>query len=90
MSHTGHISVFIYSVFCAAVRHAPGSLLLLLTFLRFATFPAHAVSRIVKVDIYENAPKVFTSEAGKPSGVFIEIIEHIARQEGRELRHVYR
>ncbi|MFZ2949037.1 MAG: ATP-binding protein [Desulfuromonadaceae bacterium] len=42
----------------------------------------------MKVGIYENAPKVFTSESGKPSGIFIEIIEYIARKEGWDLRYV--
>jgi len=27
----------------------------------------HADSRIVRVGVYENAPKVFTDESGKPS-----------------------
>jgi signal transduction histidine kinase len=42
----------------------------------------------VTVGVYENAPKVFTSEAGKPSGIFVEIIDYIARQEGWDLRYV--
>ena len=50
--------------------------------------PARADVRAVKVGIYENAPKVFTSEFGKPSGIFIDIIEHIAKKEGWNLRYV--
>lgn len=57
-------------------------------FFCFDTSPAYAVARIVKVGIYENAPKVFTSESGKPSGIFIEIIEYIAQKEGWELRYL--
>ncbi len=40
------------------------------------------------VGVYENAPKVFTSESGKPSGIFIDIIEQIANAEGWNLRYV--
>jgi signal transduction histidine kinase len=50
--------------------------------------PANADVRTVTVGVYENAPKVFTSEAGKPSGIFIDIIEHIANTEGWNLRYV--
>ena len=53
-----------------------------------ATPPAEAASRTVTVGVYENAPKVFTSESGKPSGIFIDIIEHIAKSEGWKLRYV--
>ncbi|MBI5847946.1 MAG: transporter substrate-binding domain-containing protein [Nitrospirae bacterium] len=42
----------------------------------------------MKVGVYENAPKVFTSESGKPSGIFIDIIESIAKSEGWDLRYV--
>ena len=36
----------------------------------------------IRVGIYENMPKVFTSGSGKPSGIFVDIIEEIARREG--------
>jgi len=39
-------------------------------------------NRTVTVGIYDNAPKIFTSESGKPSGIFIELIEYIAKKEG--------
>lgn len=42
----------------------------------------------VTVGVYENAPKVFTSGSGKPSGIFIDVIEQIARTEGWNLRYV--
>jgi signal transduction histidine kinase/ABC-type amino acid transport substrate-binding protein len=42
----------------------------------------HAEDRIVKVGVYENAPKIFISESGKPAGIFIDIIEEIAKREG--------
>jgi signal transduction histidine kinase len=44
--------------------------------------------RIVRVGVYENAPKVFVSESGNPAGIFIDIIEHIAKSEGWTLRYV--
>ena len=53
-----------------------------------AIFPAYAELKTVTVGVYENAPKIFTSESGKPSGIFIEIIEQIAKKEAWTLRYV--
>jgi hypothetical protein len=49
---------------------------------------ARADDRIVTVGVYENAPKIFTSESGKPAGIFVDIIEQIAKIEGWNLRYV--
>jgi len=49
---------------------------------------AQAENRVVRVGVYENAPKVFTSEKGRPSGIFIDIIEDIAKREGWKLEYV--
>jgi len=79
---------------CSLIRKASvqrgGSVALLavLTFSPLETPLANADARTVTVGVYENAPKVFTSEAGKPSGIFIEIIEQIAKAEGWNLRYV--
>ena len=59
-----------------------------LVFLCFNIFSLMAADRIVKVGVYENAPKVFTDESGKPSGIFIDIIENIAKNEGWHLTYI--
>ncbi len=43
----------------------------------------------IRVGVYENSPKVFTSGAGEPSGIFIDIISAVAAAEGwnLEFRH---
>jgi signal transduction histidine kinase len=46
------------------------------------------VARTVRVGFYENPPKVFVDQAGIPRGIFIDIIEHIAKQEGWNLHYV--
>jgi len=60
--------------------------------LLFVLFPsllsAHAANRTVKVGIYENEPKVFISKSGNPSGIFIDIIEYIAKEENWNLQYV--
>ncbi len=42
----------------------------------------------VKVGIYNNEPKIFMDEQGNPSGFWVDIIEHIASQEGWEIQYV--
>lgn len=49
---------------------------------------AQADDQIVRVGVYENAPKIFTAENGRPSGIFIDIIEFIAKHEGWKLEYV--
>lgn len=61
----------------------------LLSLLFFAPIHALAAQRIVRVGFYENAPKIFTSESGQPSGIFVDIIENIAHSEGWQLRYVH-
>ncbi|MEW5736806.1 MAG: ATP-binding protein [Thermodesulfobacteriota bacterium] len=50
--------------------------------------PAFTEGRTVRVGVYENAPKIFTAAYGKPSGIFIDVIEAIARTEGWNLTYV--
>jgi len=52
------------------------------------TSSAAGKERIVRVGVYENAPKIFLSESGSPAGIFVDIIEHIAESEGWTLRWV--
>ena len=61
---------------------------LLLLFLSLGIPYAQADNQVVKVGVYENQPKVFTSEDGRPSGIFIDIIEFIAKREGWDLKYV--
>jgi PAS domain S-box-containing protein len=62
--------------------------IVLLSPLCFVNIYAGADGQIVTVGVYENAPKVFTSDSGKPAGIFIDIIEYIAKSEGWNLRYV--
>jgi len=62
-------------------------IIVLLSFSCLGIPPAIADGRIVTVGVYENAPKIFTDESGKPAGIFIDIIEDIAQKEGWALRY---
>jgi len=56
--------------------------------LLLSTSLVFAEKKIVKVGVYENAPKVFTDESGDPSGIFIDVIEYIAEKESWDLQYV--
>jgi signal transduction histidine kinase len=87
--------------FCSGVRRAAsfrlhffaGALRALFPVLLFLLFTLQESSGAVtgtsvRVGVYENAPKVFTDDAGRPAGIFIDIIEFIAEEEGWELEYV--
>lgn len=81
------------SMITRSYTKCPGYILpLIITILLLSFFmppKAGAATQSVKVGVYENAPKIFTSESGKPSGIFIDIIEHIAKTEGWQLHYVH-
>jgi signal transduction histidine kinase/DNA-binding response OmpR family regulator/HPt (histidine-containing phosphotransfer) domain-containing protein len=52
-----------------------------------AATPAHAQQRTVTIGLYENAPKIYTAANGKPAGLFVELIEAVAKKEGWRLRY---
>ncbi len=63
-----------------------GVLLTLLVILRLACLVD--AGRTVQVGVYQNKPKVFMDEQGRASGLFIELLEEIAAQEGWQLVYV--
>lgn len=42
----------------------------------------------VRVGVYQNSPKVFIDDGGRPSGIFIDIIEAIAEREGWRIEYL--
>ncbi|MFO1224931.1 MAG: transporter substrate-binding domain-containing protein [Burkholderiaceae bacterium] len=61
---------------------------LLLTVLWFASGAAAAPPRTVQVGLYENEPKVYTDASGRPEGLFVELLQAVARNEGWQLQYV--
>lgn len=53
----------------------------------FACSPAVAEPRELRVGVYQNNPKIFIGENGKPQGIFIELLDAVALAEGWELRY---
>jgi PAS domain S-box-containing protein len=48
-----------------------------------------AVAQNVRVGIYQNSPKVFVDNNGKPQGIFIDIMNEISRSEGWQIEYVF-
>ncbi|MBN1517558.1 transporter substrate-binding domain-containing protein [Candidatus Sumerlaeota bacterium] len=48
-----------------------------------------ADARDVRVGVYENQPKIFTEADGTPAGIFVDLIEEIARREAWTLHYVH-
>lgn len=71
------------------LRRCMGTGLAALSILLLTALSTRADSPIVRVGVYENSPKVFTAAAGQPAGIFIDVIEDIARVEGWQLRYVH-
>lgn len=73
-------------------RSRSGTLVLLLAAIAIVLLVASPASarpgQVVRVGVYENKPKVFIDEAGHASGLFIEFVEEIAKQEGWTLAYV--
>jgi signal transduction histidine kinase/CheY-like chemotaxis protein/HPt (histidine-containing phosphotransfer) domain-containing protein len=44
--------------------------------------------REVIAGFYENAPKIYSDENGKPAGLFVELLDEIAKKEGWKLRYI--
>ncbi|MBN2780400.1 MAG: transporter substrate-binding domain-containing protein, partial [Candidatus Marinimicrobia bacterium] len=42
----------------------------------------------ISVGIYQNQPKIFLNEQGMPSGIFVDLLNEIAKQENWTLRYV--
>jgi len=49
---------------------------------------APAAQRLVRVGLYENEPKVYTDSTGRPAGLFVELLDAIARAEDWQLHYV--
>jgi ABC-type amino acid transport substrate-binding protein len=56
--------------------------------LAFSPIGIDKQSRTVHVGVYQNEPKVFEDENGQAAGIFIDILNEIAKQEGWNLVYV--
>ena len=52
-------------------------------------FANNSYAQKLRVGIYQNSPKVFINKEGNPKGIFIDLIEEIARIERWEIEYVF-
>lgn len=69
-------------------RHCKVLHLLVATILFCCVLYPVGAARKVRVGIYQNPPKVFTTEDGLPVGIFIDVINYVAEREKWELEFV--
>jgi len=50
--------------------------------------PPSPETRAVRVGLYQNPPKVATSASGRPEGIFVDLLDEIARRENWTLEYV--
>ncbi len=74
-----HLIIRSRSVFCLVIAFL---------FLLSLCQPAIA-ARDVRVGIHEIKPSLYTDEQGKPAGIFVDLIQDIAAQEGWNLIYVH-
>ncbi len=49
--------------------------------------PSADAAKIVRVGVYDNKPLVFIDDDGKPQGIFIDLLEHVAAKEHWDLKY---
>ncbi len=59
----------------------------LLFFTLLLSLCVSAVGQELIVGIYDNSPKIFMDQNGDPAGIFIDLLEYTAEQEGWELEY---
>ncbi|WP_151446544.1 EAL domain-containing protein [Lacisediminimonas profundi] len=50
------------------------------------TFSGEGAAQSLRVGLYENPPKVFTDESGRPTGSLVQLLQEIAKVEGWSLQ----
>ncbi|MES9834455.1 MAG: EAL domain-containing protein [Candidatus Thiodiazotropha sp. DIVDIV] len=63
-------------------------LLFAFSLLIFCSIAHGTTTTTLRVGVYKNPPLVDTGSKGQPRGLFIDILEHIAYQEGWKLRYI--
>lgn len=72
--------------FCNISIPQTGILALILIVVWGVIFPMQA--RVVKVGAYHNSPKMIITESGAVSGIFADIIDQIASEEGWQIEYI--
>ncbi|MBS1197265.1 MAG: hybrid sensor histidine kinase/response regulator [Proteobacteria bacterium] len=54
----------------------------------FWLLPAEGASRLVRLGVYDNPPKVFRDSRARPAGFFIELADEVGRQENWKIEYV--
>ncbi|MCP4353125.1 MAG: transporter substrate-binding domain-containing protein [Desulfobacterales bacterium] len=56
-------------------------------FVNIVLFSASYASQTVKVGVYQNFPLCFTDEHGEVQGIYIDVLAHVAKNEGWKIEY---
>ena len=70
-----------------AVHRALAAFVALVGVLLAAPAPLYAAPTL-RVGTYPNPPLIFRDEQGRPQGIYVDVLEHVARQEQWKLEYV--
>jgi PAS domain S-box-containing protein len=77
---------FIFRRLIAKISFRPTGFIFVVTFLLLST---NGFAKTIKVGIYQNSPKVFQDEKGRAQGIFVDVLNYIAKNEGWEIEYVF-
>ena len=75
------------SLFLRVIKVNYPVFLILLGILLLLFNPSADAAKIVRVGVYDNKPLVFIDDDGKPQGIFIDLLEHVASKEHWDLKY---
>lgn len=87
-AYTSSISWFMLSAMGRGTFAVVGAIVAAALIAGLASQLTVSARRTVTVGVYDNPPKTYSTEAGRPAGLFIELLEEMAQRERWDLRYV--
>ena len=87
LSIEAYMNFNVESLFLRVIKVNYPVFFILLGILLLLFSPSADAAKIVRVGVYDNKPLVFIDDDGKPQGIFIDLLEHVASKELWDLKY---
>lgn len=87
LSIEAYMNFNVESLFLRVIKVNYPVFLILLGILLLLFNPSADAAKMVRVGVYDNKPLVFIDDDGKPQGIFIDLLEHVASKEHWDLKY---